>query len=234
MMAGIIAAGHGERLQAAGITTPKPLLPIGGRPLIARAIETARQAGASEIVCIVNAATDRVRDFLTDTAFGLPVQVVQRTTASSAESLLALRPHLEAAPFLLLTVDAVLAPGRVAALVQYARTLTNTASVLGVTTVVEDEKPLWADVGRDGRMRSLGDPTHARFVTAGVYFLQPLIYSLADAAPPHDRSALRALLGALLRHGHPLYGVDVGATVDVDRPEDIASAERLLGVIEAG
>ncbi len=233
MRAGIIAAGHGERLQAAGITTPKPLLSIGGRPLIARAIETARQAGASEIACIVNAETNQVRDFLAQTAFGLPVRIVQQTTTNSAESLLALRPHLDADPFLLLTVDAVLAPDRVAAMVQRAHRLPNAASVLGVTTVVEDEKPLWADVGPDDRIRSLGSETDARVVTAGVYFLQPLIYSLADAAPPHDRSALRALLGSLLRHGHPVYGVDVGATVDVDRPEDIASAEQLLGVIEA-
>jgi regulator of ribonuclease activity A len=58
MKAGIIAAGHGERLHAAGITTPKPLLAIGGRPLIARAIETARLAGATEIACIVNAIAD--------------------------------------------------------------------------------------------------------------------------------------------------------------------------------
>jgi hypothetical protein len=42
------------------------------------------------------------------------------------------------------------------------------------------------------------------------------------------------LLASLLRHGHPLYGVDVGDTIDVDRPEDIASAERLLGVVDPG
>ena len=39
-----------------------------------------------------------------------------------------------------------------------------------------------------------------------------------------------ALLGALLDRGHPLFGFDVGACIDVDRPEDIAAAERLLGV----
>jgi NDP-sugar pyrophosphorylase family protein len=232
MKAGIIAAGHGERLHAAGITTPKPLLAIGGRPLIARAIETARLAGATEIACIVNAETDQVRHFLEHGDFGMPVHIVQRTTASSADSLLALRPHLDAAPFLLLTVDAVLAPSGVAAMVRHAAALPAGASVLGVTTVVDDEKPLWAEVDDDGRIRTLGDATRARHVTAGVYFLQPVMYALADAMPPDQRSALRALLAALLRHGHALYGVDVGATVDVDRPEDIVSAERLLGLIE--
>ncbi len=67
-------------------------------------------------------------------------------------------------------------------------------------------------------------------MTAGVYFLKPLVYALADAARSKPWSAFRALLGALVEHGHSLYGLDVGRSVDVDRPEDIAAAERLLGV----
>src|SRR5262245_2771494 len=105
MNAGIIAAGLGERLRNRGITTPKPLLEVGGRPLIARAIATAIGAGATHVACIVNAETDRVRHVLETTDWGVPLTVVQRTTASSAESFLALRPYLETAPFLLLTVD---------------------------------------------------------------------------------------------------------------------------------
>jgi NDP-sugar pyrophosphorylase family protein len=228
--AGIIAAGHGERLRTAGLATPKPLVEVGGTPLIARAIHAARAAGAQSVACIVNAETDRVRRFLENEDFGLPVAVVQRTTTSSAESFLALRPHLEKAPFLLLTVDAVLAPAAVAALVARARELPDAAGVLGVTTLVDDEKPLWAELDRAGRILSLGDATRARHVTAGIYFLKPVVYALADAAPPHTWSALRTFLGSLLDHGHVLYGYDVGASVDVDRPEDIAAAERLLGV----
>ena len=231
MKAGIIAAGHGERFRAAGLSTPKPLLAVGGRPLIARAIATARAAGATSVACIVNAETNDVRRFLEREDFGVPVAVLQRTTASSAESFLALRPYLEEAPFLLLTVDAVLAPASVAALVARAAARPEAAGVLGVTRVVDDEKPLWAELDADDRIRSLGDATRARHVTAGVYFLNPLVYSLPDAASG-TWSAFRAYLGALLARGHVLYGHDVGATVDVDRPEDVDAAERLLGVIE--
>ena len=85
MIAGIIAAGLGERLQARGITTPKPLIEIAGRPLIARTIDALCAAGASRIACIVNAETDRVRDYLALNHGPVPLDVVQRTTASSAE-----------------------------------------------------------------------------------------------------------------------------------------------------
>lgn len=230
MKAGIIAAGRGERLRRAGVTTPKPLIEVAGRPLIARTIDAAKAAGASSVACIINAESDRVRRFLESADFGVPLEIVQRTTASSAESFLALRPLLESAPFLLLTVDAVLAPPALPALVARATEVPDAAGVLGVTTWVDDEKPLWAELDPSGRIRSLGEAARARHVTAGVYFLKPLVYSLADAVPPCEWRAFRTFLVSLLRHGHLLYGYDVGASVDVDRPEDVAAAERLLGV----
>jgi NDP-sugar pyrophosphorylase family protein len=230
VIAGIIAAGVGERLQAHGITTPKPLLEIGGRPLIARTIDALYGAGATRIACIVNAETDRVRDYLRDTAWPLPIDVVQRTTASSAESFLALRPLLGDAPFLLTTVDTICDPRALGAVAARGRALSPHASVLGVTATVDDEKPLWAEVDAANRIRSLGDAQRARHVTAGVYFLQPLVYSLANAGVRGAFPAFRAILGALLDRGHPLHAVDVGPCIDVDRPEDIVAAERLLGV----
>jgi NDP-sugar pyrophosphorylase family protein len=230
MIAGIIAAGHGERLRAHGITTPKPLITVGGRPLLARTIEAVRAAGATRIACIINAETNAVRDYLRRESWPLPIDVVQRTTQSSAESFLALRPFLRHTPFLLTTVDTVCDPRAIAALVQRGQTLSPTASVLGVTTTVDDEKPLWAELDRHERIRSLGDAARAHHVTAGVYFLQPLVYSLANVGAEHPFSAFRAVLRALLEEGHPVYGFDVGTSIDVDRPEDVAAAERLLGM----
>jgi NDP-sugar pyrophosphorylase family protein len=224
MMGGIIAAGLGERLQAHGITTPKPLLEIGGRPLIARTIDALHAAGATRIACIINAETDRVRDFLAATRWPVPIDVVQRTTASSAESFLALRPLLEHAPFLLTTVDTICDPRAIAALAAHGRTLSPTASVLGVTTTVDDEKPLWAELDDSARIRSLGDARRARHVTAGVYFLQPLVASTVVF------KAFRAILAGLLQRGHPLHAYDVGPCIDVDRPEDVAAARQLLEV----
>ena len=139
---------------------------------------------------------------------------------------------LDAAPFLLLTVDAVVAPEAIRALVERAAAHADAAGVLGVTTLVDDEKPLWAELDNDQRIVALGDATRARHVTAGVYFLKPVVYSLADAYGAGSWSAFRRVLCALLEHGHVLYGYDVGPSVDVDRPEDVAAAERLLGLTD--
>ena len=50
----IIAAGEGSRLAEEGITTPKPLIPLNGVPMIERLVRIFAANDAEEIVIIVN------------------------------------------------------------------------------------------------------------------------------------------------------------------------------------
>ena len=50
MKAMILAAGRGERMRPLTDNVPKPLLPVGGRPLIAHLIDSLARAGFSELV----------------------------------------------------------------------------------------------------------------------------------------------------------------------------------------
>jgi|TARA_R110002096_G_scaffold299726_1_gene494425 N-acetyl-alpha-D-muramate 1-phosphate uridylyltransferase len=46
----ILAAGKGERMRPLTLTTPKPLLPAGGKPLIVHHLERLKAAGFREVV----------------------------------------------------------------------------------------------------------------------------------------------------------------------------------------
>lgn len=46
----VLAAGKGERMRPLTLHTPKPLLPVAGKPLIQWHLEALRRAGVSEIV----------------------------------------------------------------------------------------------------------------------------------------------------------------------------------------
>jgi hypothetical protein len=103
-----------------------------------------------------------------------------------------------------------------------AANLPEDAVVLGVTTHVDDENPLWATLDRtNGRIRHLGGDggTH---VTAGIYVL--------PARPPARLAAgfhrLRDYLSWLVAVGFPVRGIVLPDVFDIDRMSDIASAER--------
>jgi NDP-sugar pyrophosphorylase family protein len=227
MKAGIIAAGLGERFRAAGIATPKPLVEVGGRTLLERTIDAAAAAGAEEIALIVNAEYREVERAVREHAWPVPVHVTVKTTPSSMESFFTLAPRLEGSPFLLLTVDAIFAPGALEGLAR-AGLAAGPAGTLAVTSFVDDEKPLWARLD-GGRITELGPgAAGSGWITSGMYFFFPLVYAHVEEARRRKLGALRQFLALLLEKGERLHGHPVGKSVDVDRPEDVAVAEEFL------
>lgn len=225
MKAGIIAAGVGSRLAQGGVAIPKPLVKVGGETLIGRAIRGAAQAGAQRVALIVNPVFPELIAYLNETSWPVPLDLHVWDSPSSLDSFLALRPYLDE-PFLLLTVDAVLAPGALAAFVAKARQAP-TSGALGLTTFQDDEKPLYVELDATGRILAVGRGPSPH-ITAGCYFFQPQVFALEALAKARKLQALRQFLGMLVEEGFSLQGIDVGPGVDVDHPEDIARAEAFL------
>jgi len=226
MKAGIIAAGLGSRLAQGGITVPKPLVRLRGETLVARAIREAAQAGAQRVAVIVTPVFPEVASYLRETAWPAPLDLLLRESPSSLESFLALKPFLQNGPFLLLTVDAVLAPGALAAFVAQA-SRTPAAGALGLTTFQDDEKPLYVEMDERGQILAVGRRP-SPYITAGCYFFPPWVFDFESLARKQGLKALREFLGMLVEEGFPLHGIPVGLAVDVDHPEDIARAEAFL------
>lgn len=66
MRAMILAAGRGERMRPLTDHTPKPLLPVAGKPLIVHHLEALRSAGFGEIVINTGHLGDRLPAALGD------------------------------------------------------------------------------------------------------------------------------------------------------------------------
>lgn len=229
MKAGIIAAGLGERLRAGGYTQPKPLVPVNGVPLIDYVLGAVAGAGISEVACIVNEESRGIEDHCVHQWPQLHFEFVRRTTPSSMESLFALESHLSSDRFLLLTVDAIVAPRVLHDFVRAAADTVQADGVLAITDFVDDEKPLWVTLAPDGRLTALGPAAqNSGLITAGFYLLHSGIFAEIAAARAAGCSALRQFLGHLLDCGYDLYGHRVPTTLDVDRPEDIAIAEAFV------
>lgn len=64
MRAMILAAGRGERLRPITDTVPKPLIEIGGKTMLERAVENLKKAGVFSFVINVCHLADRIESFL--------------------------------------------------------------------------------------------------------------------------------------------------------------------------
>lgn len=224
--AGIIAAGEGSRLRAHS-STIKPLLPVAGKPLMHWIVEGLKFAGANAITVLTNSRGAAVPPSLTAAFPGVNFDFVSADTASSFESfrLVSLRLAESEKDFLISTTDALIRRDDMAKFVKECRASRAEAG-LALTTFIDDEKPLYADVDEVGLVRALGaDAKSRRFVTCGLYYMTADAAKRLPAADAHGR--LRDFLSALATDAR-VAGVILSKSLDVDRPEDVAAAEAFL------
>jgi len=223
LLGGIIAAGDGSRLRQAGWIVPKPMVPIAGVPLIESVIRNFVAAGITRLSIIVNEQERDCAAWVRTRFPDLDLHLIVKTTASSLESFRQVAGGPGAGRMLVSTVDAWCRAADFARFVESARRRPFEATVLAVTPLVADEKPLGAMLDADGRVTALGVESPA-LVTAGVYLVSERARRLE---PPPRLGRLREHLAWLLASGEPMYGEVIETVVDVDRAEDVALAEAL-------
>ena len=105
MQAVILAAGEGTRMRPLTENTPKPMLPVADRPLVAHTADTAIDAGADELIFVVGYEADAVREYFGDSYGGVPVQfAVQAEQLGTADAVNAASEYLDG-PFAVLNGD---------------------------------------------------------------------------------------------------------------------------------
>ena len=66
MKAVILAGGHGTRLRPLTYTTPKPMLPLAGKPVLHHIIESLASQGFDDIVVTTNYLREKIMDYFGD------------------------------------------------------------------------------------------------------------------------------------------------------------------------
>ena len=107
MKALILAAGEGRRMRPLTAQTPKPLLTVGGTPLLEHHIVRLREAGVTQMV--VNAAylAEQITDFCGDGArWGVSISLSKEPMPlETAGGIIEAMPLLGNAPFLVVNAD---------------------------------------------------------------------------------------------------------------------------------
>lgn len=104
----ILAAGRGERLRPLTDHTPKPLLPVRGKPLIEHHVERLAHAGLERIVINLAWLGSMIRDYLGDgSRYGLKIHYSDEGARAleTAGGIFRALPYLEPGAFLVVNGD---------------------------------------------------------------------------------------------------------------------------------
>jgi NDP-sugar pyrophosphorylase family protein len=228
----IIAAGRGERLRAASGGVPKPLVELDGQPLLVRQAHALANLGAVPVYAIINSETAAM---IRDRGIAMPhdLRIRVRDTANSMESLLALGESIPPGRFLMMTVDAIIAPAELTRFLKDALALTDPArpdaldGAIGIVRWRGDRHPLFAEVAADGLVSRLGGH-QTPLVTAGVYLFSTRIFAFGDKARTAGLDALRRFLALLIDQGTRIAGIELTDVIDIDEAADLDAARTLV------
>jgi MurNAc alpha-1-phosphate uridylyltransferase len=108
MKAVILAAGRGVRLKPLTDTTPKPLIPVRGKPLIVHHIERLRDAGFTQLYINTSWLADQIQSALGDgSRYGVHIKFSYEgpEPLETGGGLFRMLPDLGREPFLVLNGD---------------------------------------------------------------------------------------------------------------------------------
>jgi choline kinase len=228
----ILAAGMGTRLGSAEIGVPKPLMSIGGTPLVGYALAHAEASGCSEAVVVIGYEGARVREAVEAIDTSMTIRFVENPVPAEPNGHSLLAAEAVAAPkFFLQMVDHLFATPVLAKLAKTALRDGESARLL------VDRAPVGLDLSDATRVRieaewitSIGkgiDPWDA--IDTGVFLLTRSVFDAIRGVPACEPLTVSSAMRRLARDGS-FSAVEIGdvAWLDVDTPADRHDAERRL------
>jgi mannose-1-phosphate guanylyltransferase len=240
----LLAAGKGERLKPLTEHTPKPLVPVGGRPMVAYVLDLLAAAGIREVHVNLHHLGARVPDALGDgSAWGLSLcyhpEAEILGTGGGLSAACRDCPDLAGGDFVMINADILTDVDLGAVIATHQAAAQGGVSPLATLVLRDDpEAARFGVIGTDlgGRIRrflevNTGGAAREHMFT-GVQVLSPEILALMPTGgvfPITDayKAALKA--GApLMAHLHRGYWADLGT------PERLGRAEADLAAGRAG
>ena len=214
----LLAAGRGQRMRPLTDTRPKPLLEVGGKPLIVWHIERLRQAGLCSLVINHAWLGGMIESTLGDgSALGVDITYSAEGEAlETAGGIAHALPLLGSDPFLVINSD-IFCTHDASRAVAIAARMQFGGDLAWLVMVPNPPQHPAGDFGLDrGRMFDHGE---ARLTFSGIGIYQPALF--AGVAPG---SRLAPLLRAAMAEGR------VGGELFTGRWEDVGTPGRLLAL----
>lgn len=225
----IMAGGEGMRLRPLTSNIPKPMIDIGGIPLLERQIHRLVKAGLQQVHISVNYLSHVIEDYFEDgSRFGIRIEYLRENKKMGTAGALSLLATPSAGPLLVMNGD-VLTTSDFANLYNYHATHAADITISAVDYHLEIP---YGVIESDGPFAvSLKEKPSQRFLcNAGIYAISPRVLAMIPADSCYDMTDLiRDCLASDIRVAvFPLheYWSDIG------NETDLMKARELFGNIE--
>lgn len=231
----ILAAGLGSRLELGNGGVPKPLLEIGGQPLIAHALAHAEASGCRDAIVVIGHEGGKVRSAVEALGSRLTIRFVTTPdpTAPNGHSLLAAAPFAHEFCYLQM-VDHVFSQPVLPRL-----DMGDAAADEAVRLLIDPLPDASLDLDdatkvavRGRRIVGIGKGLERwDAIDTGCFRLTPAVFEALRQVPASEPLTVSAAMQRLARAGR-MTAVDIGAAdwADVDTQADRAVAERLFAL----
>lgn len=226
----VMAGGFGTRLYPLTENTPKPLLPVGDKPILEHIVEGLCSHGVSDIWLTTHYHAEQIQAHFGDgRKWGARIQYIHEGTPLGTAGALSLLPQRFETPFLLMNGD-LLTRLNYRSLYQFH------LDVGAVMTVCVKEHEILVPYGvveaENGLVRSLSEkPINWFFINAGIYVLTP---QLLGYVPQNRRFNITELVQQLVAEGKKVasfpirgYWLDIGQMPDYEQAQEDVKNGRL-------
>lgn len=218
----VMAGGFGKRLGERTRETPKPLLPVGDRPILDHVLTNLEDFGVRVSHVSVHYHGDQIREYIAQRQNQMIVEIVEEDEPLGTAGALGQISDNDRSPILVINGD-VITNVDLAALHEFHVRHSLDATV-GVARYDIDVPFGVVHHGPDGLLTGIEEkPRISNFIAAGVYYLSQEFTALVPEGRPMD-------MPELLNQGREI-GLRIGLFpiheywTDVGRPADLAAAE---------
>ena len=228
MQAVIMAGGFGTRLRPLTDDTPKPMLPVGGKPLMERTIEGMERAGIKRINVTTHYMPEKItRYFGSGSRYGVELNYVAEDQPLGTAGAIRLMDEMDE-PLLVMNGD-ILTNVDYRSLLKYHQQ--HDASMTVAVRQYDIKVPYGVVEASDGQVLGLKEKPQLNFlVNAGIYLLEP---SVRRHIPLGKRYDMTELIETLLENnetvvGFPImeYWLDIGKHDDFQKAQQDISLRR--------
>lgn len=219
----ILAGGLGQRLRPLTETIPKPMLPVGGRPILETIVEELATHGLCNLYLSVNYKAEIIRSHFGDgSRFGVEIRYLEERERLGTAGPLGLLPPDHADPLLVMNGD-LLTKVDFGRMLDYHRD--HAADITVGVRSYEMEVPYGVVSFEDNRIAGIVEkPVQSFMVSAGIYVVEPRVAAGVAGAGPLDMPDL--VRGLIARQapvvGFPIheYWIDIGRHHELSRASE--------------